>query len=327
MEAEASQPTARRVTTADVARASGVSRATVSYVLNDVPGRAISAATKEIVLDTARRLGHVPHGPARSLRLGRSSIVLALVRDYTIGYIADRLIEELDRALAARGYILMVHRYDENLKPLSELWGLVAPELIVSMGGLPVPEKPSAASPVKVVGVQGIFPHRKAGEMQVEYLHSRGHRSMGYAFLDNPTVALIADDRLEGARDACARLGLAPPVVQRIDISDVDSAFAAIDAWRSAADPITGVAAHNDETALILVSALQAKGLTAGTDLAVIGVDNIPLARIGITTVEINVDGYTEAIVERVMRAVDGHAATDVAEREDFLKLVVRDSA
>ena len=165
---EVSQVPTKRVTTADVARASGFSRATVSYVLNDVPGRGISETTRDLVLETARRLGHVPHGPARSLRLGRSDIVLALVHDYAIGYVADHIIAALDRALRDRGLLLMVHRFDEKARSLSELWGLVAPDLIVSMGGMAVPELPSEASPVKLIGVQGVFPHHRAGEMQIE---------------------------------------------------------------------------------------------------------------------------------------------------------------
>ena len=60
----------KRATSADVAREAGVSRATVSYVLNNVPKRKISDETRTLVLETAARLGHVPYAPARSLRLG-----------------------------------------------------------------------------------------------------------------------------------------------------------------------------------------------------------------------------------------------------------------
>jgi DNA-binding LacI/PurR family transcriptional regulator len=317
----------KRVTTSDVARASGVSRATVSYVLNNVPGRGISQATRDLVLETAARLGHVPHGPARSLRLGRSMMVLALVHDYTIGYVADHLIAVLDKALDARGFVLMVHRFDDNTRSISELWGLLSPDLIVSMGGMPIPELPSAASPVRLIGVQGLFNHKRAGEMQIEYLASKGHHRIGYADLDNPRVQLIADDRLAGAEDALQRLGLPPLEKKKLALGDVDAAFAAIDDWMSGPDPVTAVATHNDETAIMLVSALRARGLEAGRDLAVIGVDNIPLARVGITTIEINVDVYGEVILEAVLRAIDGEPEHPHVDRPDMLRLVVRDSA
>ena len=59
-----------RVTITDVAAASGVSRATVSFVLRDSPGQSISAPTRERVRQAARDLGYVPHGIARALREG-----------------------------------------------------------------------------------------------------------------------------------------------------------------------------------------------------------------------------------------------------------------
>lgn len=319
----------KRVTTADVARASGVSRATVSYVLNDVPGRGISQATKELVLETARRLGHIPHGPARSLKTGRSNVVLALVRDYTIGYVADRLIEELDRALAARGFVLVVHRFDEELHSISELWGLMSPDLVVSMGGLMAPKLPDA-SPVRLLGVHGIFPHERAGEMQIDYLVSRGHTRIGYAAVDNPRVELVARDRFHGALDAVTARGLPPLQVEQMALGDVAAANAALDRWTSGQDRVTAVCAHNDEMALVLMAALRSRGLEPGKDVAVIGVDNIPIARMNVTTIEINIEAYTEIILERVMAVVDGDEPVQVPstiDHPDLLRLIVRESA
>jgi len=319
----------KRVTTADVAKASGVSRATVSYVLNDVQGRAISQATKDLVLETAQRLGHIPHGPARSLRTGRSNVVLALVRDYTIGYVADRLIEELDRALAVRGLLLVVHRFEEDQYSLSELWGMISPDLVVSMGGLSVPAPPDT-SPVRLLGVHGIFPHHRAGQIQIEYLHGRGHRDIGYAAVEKPRVQLVADDRYEGALKAAEDLGLPPLRVRALTLGDVDGANAALDDWLDVDDPVTAICAHNDEMALMLMSALLSRGVQPGRDIAVIGVDNIPIARMNVTTVEINIDAYTAVIVDRVMRVVDGErpeAHPGPIDNPDLLRLIVRESA
>jgi DNA-binding LacI/PurR family transcriptional regulator len=62
----------KRLTSADVARASGVSRGTVSYVLNNDPRQSIPTETRERVLKAARTLGYQPFAPARSLRAGYS---------------------------------------------------------------------------------------------------------------------------------------------------------------------------------------------------------------------------------------------------------------
>ncbi|WP_407840972.1 LacI family DNA-binding transcriptional regulator [Streptomyces sp. DSM 116496] len=51
-------------TSADVARLAGVSRATVSFVLNDTQGHRVGEAARARVLDAARQLGYVPHAAA-----------------------------------------------------------------------------------------------------------------------------------------------------------------------------------------------------------------------------------------------------------------------
>src|ERR1700757_169072 len=65
----------RRVTTHDIAREAGVSRTTVSHVLNNHPGIALRPETRERVLTTARELGYVPNSAAQMLVTGRSNTV------------------------------------------------------------------------------------------------------------------------------------------------------------------------------------------------------------------------------------------------------------
>jgi len=315
----------RRVTSADVARASGVSRATVSYVLNDVPGKSISEETRRVVRETADRLGHVPFGPARSLRLGRSNIVLALVRDYAIGFIADRALAALDAALAERGSVLLVHRFSDQPRPMRELWGLVSPSVVVSMAGLKIAEETFGGTTTKLVGVQGHFRQTLAGQRQVEYLHGRGHRQIGYAYPKDERVALIAKERLAGAEEQARTMGIAQPAIQTIDVRDPDSAVGALEAWARLPEPVTAIAAHNDEIALLLVDGLRKLGMEAGRDMAVIGVDNIPLARTFLTTLEIVESIYTGWIVEAVLAALDDRPVPE--SDPEFLRLIIRDTA
>lgn len=316
----------RRVTSADVAKASGVSRATVSYVLNNVPGRSISDATRQLVIDTARALGHVPYAPARSLRLGHSNIVLALVRDFAIGYVSNRVLRKLDLVLAERGFVVLAHRYDSTVRPLPELWGLVTPALVVAMGGLTVPEQQVIdGTQTKLLRVHGFVPHEKAGRMQAEYLHSRGHTRLGYAFPADPTLELVASERLDGVRAACREQGLPEPSVRVIDTFDPATAASALDFWRDADEPITAVCSHNDEIAVLLASVLESRGLRAGRDLAIIGVDNIPIARVSLTTIEIDVEAWGDAVAATALALLDDEEPPP--HDRDFLRLIVRESA
>jgi len=295
----------RRVTHADIARACGVSRATVSYVLNDVPGRVISEATRELVLRTARELGHVPYAPARMLRLGRSDVVLALVRDFSPGYISNALLRKLDVALAERGFVLLIHRYDESLRSVQELWQLVSPSLVVVMGGLTISEQEGLElTATRVLRVHGTMPNARIGRMQADHLTTKGHRVLGYVLPSEPSLQLIATERLRGLQEECAQLGIPQPVVCTVDPADPESVTAALDVFL-ASEGLTAVATHNDDIGLMLVSAMRARGLEAGRDLAVIGVDNIPSARLDLTTVEIDVDLWGDDVVASALALLD----------------------
>ena len=319
----------RRVTSADVAREAGVSRATVSYVLNDAPDRKISEETRALVLETAARLGHVPYAPARSLRLGRSNIVLVVVRDLSLGYVASSLLHALDDFLAERGYIVLVDRYDSSVRSLSVVWQLVSPALVVAMGGLSDGFLLSDLAEIedsseRFLRLQGSVPNTEVGEMQVKHLYERGHRLIGYALPSARTDEVIATERFEGARFMCAALGLPPPVVRKVTADDPASAAAALDSFL--AEPgLTAIAAHSDEIGLMLTGWMTARGLTPGTDLAVIGVDDIPAARIGLTTIGINVELWSE----RVIAAVEELLADRPPKRiptDGILRLIARET-
>ncbi|WP_166867688.1 LacI family DNA-binding transcriptional regulator [Salinibacterium sp. ZJ70] len=310
----------------DIARACGVSRATVSYVLNDVPGRMISDATKELVLRTARELGHVPYAPARMLRLGRSDVVLALVRDFSPGFISNSLLKRLDVALAERGFVLLTHRYDASLRSLQELWQLVSPSLVVVMGGLTLSEQERLdATAQRVLRVHGTLPNAEIGRMQAAYLAERGHRVIGSAVPGERSLALIALERLRGLREECARLGLADPQEVVVDPADVESAAAALDALL-AIDGLTAVAAHNDDIAVALIGAMRSRGLVPGEDLAIVGVDNSPTARTEVSTVEIDVDRWADRVIAAAVAILDDVEPPEVG-GDDLIRMISRSSA
>jgi len=299
------RPALKRVTSAEVARAVGVSRATVSYVLNNTPSRRVSAATRRMVLAEAARLGHVPSAAARSLRLGSSNVVLALIVDHVgTGYTGHRTLQVLDDALAKRGYMLVVHRFAPDLRPLSEIWKLMSPALVVSMGGLSLLDRESIRDArAKLVGVWSLIRHRDAGVLQVEYLVKEGHSKIGYALPTLPYLQGVAAERLEGARSGCAALNLEAPVVRVVSPDDPGSFTTALQEWRRLG--ITAVCAHSDEIAAMLFLAAASAGVEIPGELAVIGADDAPIARMGITTIKMDLERYSAAIVEMALRALD----------------------
>lgn len=328
-ESELSLPQRRPPTSADVARESGVSRATVSYVLNDTPGARVSLRTRELVLATAERLGHVPSANARSLRLGRSQVVVALVRSFVgAGFIRHVTLEALDEALVAHGYILVVHQFSPDLQPLPQIWKMISPAVVVSMGGLSVPDQAALEdSRIRLVSAHGLVPHFDAGYLQVRYLYQQGHRSIGYAHASPPTAQLVADERLRGAQAAALDLRLPELDVKIVNIMNRNSFTTALSAWRNRSST-TALCAHNDDIAAMLMLEAQRMNIRVPDDLAIIGVDDSPLAAFGITSVRIDSTSYSAAIVERVLAAVGGEE-DDVAplNGSNLLSVVRRNSA
>ncbi|MQA33816.1 LacI family DNA-binding transcriptional regulator, partial [Modestobacter roseus] len=269
-----------RVTSADVARESGVSRTTVSYVLNDTAGVTISADTRQRVRDAADRLGYSPSAAARALRSGRSDLVLCVLPNWPVGPVLDTVLDELTRELAERQLSVLVH-HGRGARPLAELWRAVTPRAVVGFtefgaqdadamrrAGIPVLSTSLDDDPRAVFAV----PQTRVGQLQAEHLADAGHVRLGWAGPAEPRLADFAERRLAGVRAECAWRGMAPPVVQEVDL-DVRSATDAVRTWHTAG--VTAVAAYNDEVALAVLAGARARGLAVPDDLAVIGVDDV----------------------------------------------------
>lgn len=277
------------VTSADVARASGVSRTTVSYVLNDTPGVAISAATRQRVLETAEQLGYAPSAAARTLRAGRSDLVLAVLPNWPIGPVIDTLLEDLADALAERGLSMLVH-HGRGSQPLATLWRAVQPRTVVGFApfteadlramrqaGIQVVAAAGGdAADAEVAGAAALGQAQEhIGRLQVEHLVAGGRTRLGWAGTTDVRLAEFAQRRLAGVTAACTDLGVAAPVVHDLELTPA-SAAAAARAWAQAG--VDAVAAYNDEVGLAVLAGLRDVGLVVPDDVAVIGVDDVPAA-------------------------------------------------
>lgn len=277
------------VTSTDVARASGVSRTTVSYVLNDTPGVTISDATRRRVLETAAELGYAPSAAARTLRAGRSDLVLAVLPDWPIGPVLDDLLEELADALAERGLSMLVH-HGRGDHPLSRLWRAVQPRTVVgftaftpddlramTQAGIQVVDAAGDdAADAEAAGTAALGTAQEhIGRLQAEHLVRGGRTRLGWAGTTDRRLDDFARRRLAGVAAACAQLGVAAPLVREVDLT-LQAAEAAARAWAAAG--VDAVAAYNDEVGLAVLAGLRAAGLAVPDDVAVIGVDDVPAA-------------------------------------------------
>ncbi|MEU2289161.1 LacI family DNA-binding transcriptional regulator [Streptomyces sp. NPDC013178] len=326
------------MTSADVAREAGVSRATVSYVLNDTPHQKIPEATRQRVWEAAARLGYAPSAAARALRMGRSDIVLGLLPDWPIEHVLGRLIQQLTNAFAEHGLTFVVHSSARPARPLRELWKSMTPAAVLALQEFAEPEARAmrAAGIEVVMAMHGSIPgeagpplvsEQPIGAAQARHL-AASHRRLGYAYPDLPGLDVLAQPRLDGVRKVCAELGLPDPDVRTVPL-EARGAAEVVEAWLADESPVTGVCAFNDDVALAVLAGLSHLGLRAPRDLAVIGVDDIPnasLAQPPLTTVFRDTNTIARNMARRVVDTLDGKQIPAEPLRDE-LGIRIRESA
>ncbi|MFE9602424.1 LacI family DNA-binding transcriptional regulator [Streptomyces hokutonensis] len=276
---------ARRVTLNDVAAASGVSRATVSFVLNDDPRQTISAATRERVKGAARDLGYVPHGIARALREGSSRIVVLNIDWGLEGNYSRSYVRGLDDELAAHDHVLLVRHGHSAPHSTQQVLDTIAPRAVLRFAEAYL----SGHEPDEEDWRNGFAAH---AALQIRYLASRGHSRMAMALPGDDTP--LTDLRLRFARATTDRLGL-PPLIPFAVPRPRDAGTAAVRAFLAAHEEVTAVAAFDDDIALRTLTALLDLGLSVPFDMAVIGYDDTEYGALvtpALTTVHIDAEAH-----------------------------------
>ncbi|WP_353808872.1 LacI family DNA-binding transcriptional regulator [Agromyces sp. SYSU T00194] len=306
-----------RTTMKDVARASGVSPATVSFVLNETPGQTIPVETRERVRFHAERLGYVPHRIARALREGHSRTVLLSTGSVPGGHGLESFIEGLDHQLARLGHtLLVVHGRPRSAVP-ADVLEVVAPRAVLDLAAAyPVAppggdgaragadgpgDRPGAAAPAWEGGwSSGLAAH---GETQLRHLVAQGHRRIAFAVGDDPTSAMFADLRRAQLEASARHLRVAAPVPLTLP-SAAGGPAAAVGRLAEEYPDVTAVAALDDDTALRLLAGMADRGLRAPDDLAVIGFNeglHGALWRPALTTVRIDAEAYGRRVAHQLL--------------------------
>jgi len=277
-----------RVSSEDIARVAQVSRATVSYVLNNRPGRRISDQTRQRILDTARSLGYVPNPAALALRSGQSKIVL--LREYTkipaagheiipLGSTGGLLRDAVAREVRSWGMTLVSCGVGF---PLAEALGHLTPSLVLAPGGLSNEDR--AALGQASIPWYGSLPDGRAAldlltkslaGVQAGHLAELGHHRVGYLNTSVEEIRDIAEPREREFLNACERRGVDSTHRMSLGELNENTVRACRDTllrWRD--DGVTAVACFNDLFAGIVIRSARQLGWQVPGDLAVIGVDD-----------------------------------------------------
>ena len=282
----------KRPTSADVAAAAGVSRTTVSFVLNERAGVKIPDETRRRVLAAAAQLDYHPNSVARQLA-GGASRALGLVLRQTPEQVAnDGVLAETLRGLAnaarAANHRVLVETlapgegHYANLLRSGRTDGLIVSgprydddELVeLVRDGFPVVIQGSSPG----LDVPSVDVDNEAGaRLAVEHLLALGHRRIA-CITNAPLAYTAASERLTGYREALAAAGLPDdPALIAEGAFDASSGHRAIAEILARTTP-DAIFVASDVVAIGAIAGLRDAGLTVPGDVSVVGFDAIPLA-------------------------------------------------
>jgi LacI family transcriptional regulator len=312
----------RGMTIAQVAAEAGVGVGTVSRVLNGSP--AVSADTRQRVLDAIAMLDYQPSPAARALSTGRTNAIGVVAPFFTQPSVIERL-RGVSHTLASEGYQLILHdveRPDQrrdlfrSLAARGRIDGLLAISLAptereawrLERAGVPVVLLDRDHATLPCITIDDF----EGGRMAAEHLLELGHRRI--AFLGDEEANLFGFDssahRREGFEAALAAAGAAPApewIVRRPH--GRDAACAAASELLARESRPTAVFATSDVQAIGVLEAAQAAAVPVPAELSVIGFDNVEAAGYtGLTTVAQPLEEIGSLGADLLLRAVSGEA-------------------
>ncbi len=307
----------KKMTLEEIGKLAGVSRSTVSRVVNRQPD--VKAEVRERVMEVIRETGFVPNSAARSLATQRSGILGLVIPRSVATFFGDpyfaRLTQGITQACNARGYMLSLFLFHSNndeellLPRLSQGSFLDGVIVQATRDDDPIiPQLMKAALPFLVVGRLNTMPEGvsfidvdnvSGAYKAVEHLINLGHERIAHitGSLDNRASL----DRLIGYKNALAAHNL--PVDENLI---VDGAFTEDGGYEATRDLLPhqpdAIFAASDIMAIGALRALKDAGLQVPNDVAVVGFDDLlssyqtefalttirqPILRFGVSAVEV----------------------------------------
>jgi DNA-binding LacI/PurR family transcriptional regulator len=286
----------KRVTSLDVAERAGVSRTTVSLVLNNVAGVQISEETRQRVVDAALELDYVPNAAAQALASRRAQIIgLILTRnphhissDVFLNQILDGLITAAhEHSIRLLIDIVEIHHQQKaylELVKANRIDGLILSgprfddEALLSLQQDHFPTVLMGQLPDR--GFYSVDIDNFSAAMQaVEHLVKLGHDRIACITNAAPTFTAAAD-RMKGYRQVLNNHNLSyDKTLVRYGDFDPESGYQQMKYLLDLEKIPSAVFVASDVVAIGAKAAILERGLRVPKDIALVGFDDVPLAR------------------------------------------------
>lgn len=305
----------KRITSKDVAEKVGVSRTTVSLVLNDVRGIQISDETRQKVIEAAKEMGYVPDATAQALASRRTKAI-GLVLTRSQHHIATdaflpKIISGLLTTAKKQNIRILIDwvetEHEESayfeLAHTKRIDGMILSTPRLNDTALKALEKVDVPTVLmgNVVNLNLPFvdvDNVKAAEKATSYLVELGHRNIA-CISSAPLEYTATPERVGGYRNALTRAGIPvnPNLIRYADF-DPESGYRCMKSLLQSGEPFTAAFVASDNVAIGAKSALREANLRIPDDVSLVGFDDIPWAQYSdppLTTIKLPAESIAQS--------------------------------
>jgi LacI family transcriptional regulator len=317
-----------------IAREAGVSVATVSRVLNNVP--TVAPELRERVQAVIERQSYLPNSNARSLSTSKQGVIGVIVQDLWGAFFLE-MIKGLDAAAQRHGFhILLASTQDKPYEVehvVRKQFGKVD-GFIVAMPATPPKLLLSVSQRVPTVWVNQTYSSQPATSIvsdnygaacaMTEHLLAQGRSKI--AFIAGPEENYEARERKRGFLDTMARAGHSPAAIFEGDFFE-ECGFALAQRIAQDIEHIDAVFAANDNMALGCLLGLSNQGIRVPEQVIIGGFDDMRVARFvqpQLTSIRVDLGRLGEQAVDLLVKKINSTEPVDNVVMP--LELVVRQS-
>ena len=312
-------PQPGQVNMADVARRAGVSIATVSRALRDLPG--VSPGTRSRVLSAVSELDYVVSPAAASLRGATRSVAVVLPR--LDSWFSSTMLGTIESTLRDADLDVLVYQVGTQEQRAAFFRDLPARRKVDAVVLITLPIRPEEEERLDVMGVEVVvagsrlrdFPSVSVDDVAigveaVQHLVGLGHTRIAMIRTSDTDGAKWASDlhRRTGYAEGLERHGLPhdPELVVTTPYG-VDAGAAGMEQLLALADPPTAVFCYSDDIAIAAEVALRRRGLSVPEDMSLVGVDGHELgALFDLTSIDQHVVDQARAAASMVIEMLSG---------------------
>ncbi|MEQ4206961.1 LacI family DNA-binding transcriptional regulator [Actinopolymorpha sp. B9G3] len=327
---------------ADVAARAGVSKKTVSNVINEFPF--VAEHTRSRVLEAISELGYRPNLSARNLAQGRTGIIALVISQLDMPYFSELARHVVDVA-QRRSWVVLI---EQTMSDRTDEQRILDGDLSRRIDGLLFsPSRTSAAAlrrrtdatPMVLLGeviYDGMFDHVSidnvaAARTATTHLLDLGRRRVAAIGAKGSGARGASRQRLEGYQQALTEAGLPvePDLIRQTTRYVGEAGAAAMEELLDLGDPPDAVFCFTDLLALGALRTIHRRGLRVPHDIAIVGHDDIPYGRIStpsLTTISPDKRAIAEIAVDLLEQRVSNRTPPPPREVHVEFALKVRES-